>query len=154
MRKLLGHVKAKCWSKGGQEGQFPWNNNRWTSNTINSITDTPIMWAYGSSDGSDTWFSDSATTIHISPNQEDFSSYQKYDQECSIKAFGKNSVKGIGKGDIDVNIMWWKGHENPSLSSYAHTRGWRKHSISENPSSKGFSKSCLGRLNPASQRTT
>ena len=24
-----GHIKAKCWSKGGgQEGQFPWKNNR------------------------------------------------------------------------------------------------------------------------------
>jgi len=66
--------------------------------------DTPIMWAYRSSDRIDTLFADSATTIHVSPNQEDFSSYQKYDQERDIKVFGKNSVKGIGEGNIDVNI--------------------------------------------------
>jgi len=78
------------------------------------------MWEYGSSDGSDTWFSDSATTIHISPNQEDFSSYQKYDQECSIKAFEKNSVKGIGKGNIAVNIKCSRKTMRICLSQVMH----------------------------------
>src|SRR5882672_4988406 len=64
-----GHIKAKCWSKGGgQEGQFLWKNNRRTSNTVNTIMDTPIVWAYGSSNRPDTWFTDSAAMIHVSPN--------------------------------------------------------------------------------------
>jgi len=72
----LGDVKAKCWSKGGsQEGQFPWKNNSQTSNTVNSVTDTPIVWACGPMGQLDIWFADSAATIHISPNREDFSTY-------------------------------------------------------------------------------
>src|SRR5882724_4817030 len=62
----LGHVKAKCWSKGGgQEGQFPCKNNGQTSNTVNSFTDTPTVWAYGSSGGCNAWFADSAATIPV-----------------------------------------------------------------------------------------
>jgi len=102
-----GHIKAKCWSKGGgQEGQFPWKNNGRTSNTVNSVTDTPIVWAYGSSDRSDTWFADSAATIHVSPSRGDFSSYRKYEQERDIKAFRNNSVKGVGEGDIEADIEY------------------------------------------------
>jgi len=48
-----GHIKAKCWSKGGgQEGQYPkgfrGRNHTQASNAINSVRDTPIVWAYGS----------------------------------------------------------------------------------------------------------
>src|SRR5882724_2851551 len=78
------------------------------------------QWAYGSLDVSDTWFANSAAMIHISPNQEDFSSYRKYDQECSIKAFGKNSVKGIGEGDIDVNIECGSKTTRIRLSQVMH----------------------------------
>jgi len=54
--------------------------------------------------GTDVWFTDSAATIHVSPNREDFSSYRKYDQQCNIKAFGNNTVQGAGEGDIDADI--------------------------------------------------
>ena len=93
-----GHVKGKFQSKGGgQEGQFPWKWDTWTSNTVNSIMDTPIVWAYGSTGRPEVWLSDSATTIHISPNCKDFSSYWKYDEQQDIKAFGNNSVKELVK---------------------------------------------------------
>ena len=41
-----GHIKAKCWAKGGgQEGQYP---KRYNPQTVNSVTDTPIVWTYAS----------------------------------------------------------------------------------------------------------
>jgi len=92
--------KQSAVKRGCQEGQYPGRRESCTSNTVDSITDTPIVWTCGSSGRSDTWFADSAATIHVSPNREDFSSYQKYEQEHTIKVFGKNSVKGAGKGDI------------------------------------------------------
>jgi len=102
-----GHIKAKCWSKGGgQEGQFPWKRDTRTSNTVNSISDTPIVWTYGSKGRPEVWFADSAATIHVSPNREDFSSYQKYGEQRDVKAFGNNSVKGISEGDIDADIEY------------------------------------------------
>ena len=58
--------------------------------------------------------------IHVCPNQEYFSSNRKYDQECSIKAFGKNSVKGIGEGDIDVDIECGSKTTRIHLSQVMH----------------------------------
>src|SRR5882724_2340 len=78
-----GHTKAKCWVKGGGlEGQYPewWRGKqgRHTSNTIKTFTDTPIVWTYGYTGQTDIWFADLAATIHVSPNQEDFTTYQAY----------------------------------------------------------------------------
>ena len=67
-----GHIKANCRAKGGgQEGQYP---KRYNPQTINSVTDTPIVWTYGSKNRPDVWFTDSAATIHVSPNRKDFAS--------------------------------------------------------------------------------
>src|SRR5882724_6822585 len=99
-----GHIKAKCWAKGGgQEGQYP---KRYNPQTVNAVTDTPIVWTYGSKNRPDVWFADSAATIHVSPNSKDFASYRIYDHERTINAFGNNSVKGAGKGDIDVEVKY------------------------------------------------
>src|SRR5882724_11812323 len=98
----LGHTKAKCWAKGGgQEGQYL---KRYNLLTINSITDTPIVWTNGSKIHPDVWFADSAATIHVSPNQKDFVSYRRYDNERNINTFSNNLVKGTSEGDIDVKI--------------------------------------------------
>jgi len=64
------------------------------------------VWTYRSKGRPEVWFADSAATIHVSPNCEDFSSYQKYSEQRDVKAFGNNSVKGIGKGDIDADIEY------------------------------------------------
>jgi len=68
-----GHIKAKCWAKGGrQEGQYPeWFKGRkdsHTSNTIRTVADTPMVWAYGSVSEPDVWIADLAATIHVSSN--------------------------------------------------------------------------------------
>ena|SRR5882724_9564171 len=106
-----GHTKAKCWAKGGgKDSQYPkWFKGRkdsHTSNTINTATKTPIVWAYSSVSESDVCIEDSAEMVHVSSNQDCFTSYQKYDTFQDIKAFGKNTVKGIGEGDIlaDINF--------------------------------------------------
>ena len=67
-----GHIKVKCWAKGGgQEGQYPdWFKGRKGSNhnTVKTITDTPIVWTYGSNKNLEEWIADSAATVHVSPN--------------------------------------------------------------------------------------
>jgi len=40
----------------------------------------------------------------VSPNQEDFSSTENMTKSTASKHFSKNSVQGIGEGDIDVDI--------------------------------------------------
>ena len=40
------------------------------------------------------------------PKPRRLSSYQKYDKEHSINAFGRNTVKGEGEGDIDADIEY------------------------------------------------
>jgi len=75
-----GHIKVRCWEKGrGQEGQYPeWfkgKKDSHTSNMVKSITETPIVWTYGSAGRPDIWFADSAVTVHVSPNREDFTTY-------------------------------------------------------------------------------
>ena len=105
----LGHTKVQCWGKGGgREGQYPewWRGKKdsRTSNSVNAVTETPIVWAYGSSGQPDIWFADSAATVHVSPNREDFTSYHKYDSNRSIKAFGNNTVDGVGEGDVLADL--------------------------------------------------
>jgi len=50
------------------------------------------------------WFVDSAATVHVSSNREDFTTYKAYTEKQDIKAFGNNSVESIGKGDILADI--------------------------------------------------
>jgi len=107
----MGHTATKCWAKGGaQEGQYPdWYKGKkdsCTSVMVKPVTDTPIVWSHGYASQPDIWFADCAATVHISPNQEDFTSYQKYDKCQDIKAFGQNTMKGIGKGDILADISF------------------------------------------------
>jgi len=64
------------------------------------------VWTYGSKNRPDVWFTDSAATIHVSPNRKDFASYQRYDHEHTINVFGNNLVKGAGEGDIDVEVEY------------------------------------------------
>jgi len=104
-----GHTKAKCWAKGGGlEGQYPewWRGKRdtHTSNTVKTFTDTPIVWTYGYTGRTDIWFADSAATVHVSPNREDFTTYQVYTESRDIKAFGNTRVKGLGEGDIVADL--------------------------------------------------
>ena len=106
--KRTGHMKAKCWEKGGgQEGQYP-NSKRdsWNPNTVKSVSEMPIVWTYGSSSKPDVWFVDSALTIHVSSNREDFSSDRTYEEPSSIKAFGNNMVKGVGEGEIEADLEY------------------------------------------------
>ena len=71
---------------------------------VKSITETLIVWTYGSPGRPDVWFADSAATVHVSPNREDFTTYRTYEESRDIKAFRNNSVKGIGEGDITADI--------------------------------------------------
>jgi len=104
VRTATEWATSKLVKRGWSRRQYPGRWELHTSNTVNSITDTPIVWTCGSSGWSDTWFSNSAAMIHVSSNREDFSSYRKYKQECTIKVSSKNSVKGAGEGDIEVDI--------------------------------------------------
>jgi len=105
------HTKANCWAKGGgQEGQYPdWYEGKkdsHTSDTVKTATDTPIVWSYGYASRPDVWFTDSAATVHVSPNHDDFTSYRRYDKCRIIKAFGRNMVKAVGKGNVLANIKF------------------------------------------------
>ncbi len=105
----LGHTKPRCWAKGGgQEGQYPeWFKGKRdgrTSNTVKAVTDSPIVWTYGSVSHPDVWYADSAATVHVSHNRQDFITYYKYDESRDIKAFGNNMVKGVGEGDIEADV--------------------------------------------------
>jgi len=57
---------------GGQEGQYPeWFKGKkdpQTSNIVKAVTDTPIVWTYGSTVKQDVWFADLAAVVHVSPN--------------------------------------------------------------------------------------
>jgi hypothetical protein len=123
-----GHTKIKCWAKGGgQEGQYPeWFKGKKdlrTSNTVKTVTDTHIVWAYGSKGHSDVWYADSAATVHVSPNRQDFTSYRKYEENCTIKTFGNNSVKGVGKGDIVADIEYRGKPTRIRLTQVMHVPG-------------------------------
>ena len=45
-----------------------------------TVAETPIVWAYSSVSKLDVWIADSAATIHVSSNQNDFTSYCKFDK--------------------------------------------------------------------------
>jgi len=50
------------------------------------------------------WIADSAATVHVSCDRDDFTSYRKYNECQDIKAFGNNTMKGVGEGDIMTDI--------------------------------------------------
>jgi len=60
------------------------------SNMVKAITKTPIIWECGPEIHPDVWFSDSALTVHVSSNREDFTTYEAYTKSQDIKAFGNN----------------------------------------------------------------
>jgi len=106
-----GHTKTRCWAKGGgQEGQYPeWYKGKKdpkTSNTVKAVSDTQIIWAYRSRTITDVWYADSATTVHVSPNRGDFTTYHKFKKSRAIKAFRNNKVEAIGEGDIFANVHY------------------------------------------------
>src|SRR5882724_6833614 len=80
------HFKARCWAKGGrQEGQytewFKGKRGSHTTNTVKTVSETPIVLTYGSISQPDVWIADSAATVHVSCNHDDFTSYWKHN-EC------------------------------------------------------------------------
>jgi len=87
---------------------------------IKPVTNMPIVWSHRYASQPDVWFADSAATVHISPNQEDFTSYQKYDKCQDIKTFGQNTVKGIGEGDILAEISFRGETKKIRLTNIMH----------------------------------
>ena len=71
---------------------------------VKAITKTPIIWECGPEIHPDVWFSDSALTVHVSSNREDFTTYEAYTKSQDIKAFGNNQVESVGEGDILADI--------------------------------------------------
>ena len=106
-----GHTKTRCWAKdSGQEGQYPeWYKGKKdpkTSNTVKAVSDTQIGWAYGTRSIMDVWYADSAATVHVSPNHDDFTTYHKFKKSRAIKAFKSNEVEAIGEGDIFADVHY------------------------------------------------
>ena len=50
------------------------------------------------------WISDSAAKVHVSSNKDNFTLYCKYNTIRDIKAFGNNTIKGVGEGDLIADI--------------------------------------------------
>ena len=123
-----GHMKAKCWGKGGgQEGQYPeWFKGKkdpHTSNVVKMVSDTHIVWAYGHEGNPNMWFADSAATIHVTHDRNDFTSYHKYESNRIIKVFGKNEVQGIGEGDVLVETKYQGRVTRIQLTKVMHVPG-------------------------------
>ena len=112
MEKL--HTTAKTATKQGtprsnarqREVDKKANNLTRGCNTMKTIMETPIVWTYDTNDHPNVWIANSAATIHASPNCEDLTSYHKYNENCIIKAFGNNTVKGVREGDILANAEY------------------------------------------------
>ena len=83
----------------------------------------PIVWSHGYTSKPDIWFADSAAMVHVSPNWEDFTSYQKYDKCWIIKMFGYNTVKAVGVGNIVANIKFWDKITRIQLTQFMHVPG-------------------------------
>src|SRR5882724_5420203 len=123
-----GHTKAICWAKdGGQEGQYPdWfkGKEKVNMNTgVNKVADTHIVWAYGSETQTDVWYADSAATVHVCTNQNNFSTYLEYQDKHTIRTFGKDEVYGIGEGDIDAEVEFQGKITRIKLTNVMHVPG-------------------------------
>ncbi len=66
------------------------------------------------------WYADSAATVHVSSNRSDFSMYHKYEDGRDIKAFGNNTVKGVGEGDIIADITYGDKTTRIQLTQVMH----------------------------------
>jgi len=71
---------------------------------VKAVTEMLIIWTCGLASHPDVWFADSAATVHVSSNCEDFTTYKAYTKKQDIKAFGNNLVESIGKGDIFADM--------------------------------------------------
>jgi len=69
------------------------------------------------------WIADLATTVHVSCNRDDFTSYWKYDKCQDIKAFGNNKVKGVGEGDIMAGVEFEGKTTRICLTQVMHIPG-------------------------------
>src|SRR5882724_3567479 len=123
-----GHTKAICRAKdGGQEGQYPdWFKGKEKVNTntgVNKVADTHIVWAYGSETQTDIWYADSTATVHVCTNQNNFSTYQEYQDKHTIRTFGKDEVYGIGEGDIDAEVEFQGKITRIKLTNVMHVPG-------------------------------
>src|SRR5882724_8879108 len=90
---------------------------------VKAVTETLIVWAYGPASQPEVWFADSAATVHVSSSHEDFTMYRTYTESRNIKAFGNNSVKGIGKGDIMADIEFQGKTTHIRLTQVMHIPG-------------------------------
>src|SRR5882672_4333168 len=122
------HMKTNCWAKGGsQEGQYPdWYEGKRdsrTSDTVKTTMSTPMVWTYRHESQPDVWFADLAATVHVSPSREDFTAYQEYEKSRDIKTFGRNTVKGIGEGDIIADINFRGKTKKIRITNVMHVPG-------------------------------
>jgi len=78
------------------------------------------VWSYGYASRPDIWFADSAATVHVSPNQDDFTSYRRYDKCWIIKAFGRNTVKAVGEGNVLADIKFRNKTTRIELTQVLH----------------------------------
>ena len=90
---------------------------------VKTITKTLIVWTYGSNKSLEVWIADSAATIHVSPNREDFTTYHKYNKNRVIKAFGNNAVEGVGEGEVIANINYKGKRMRVHLTQVMHVPG-------------------------------
>ena len=69
------------------------------------------------------WYADSAATVHVSPNCEDFSSYHQYVKKRIIRTFRNNVAEGIGEGDIIADVEYRGRHTRIQLTRVMHLPG-------------------------------
>jgi hypothetical protein len=121
-----GHTKASCWTKGGgQEGQYPeWYEGKKddvrTNNPVSKVTDTHIVWAHGVEMKAGVWYADTAATVHVCTNRNEFSSYQKYTDKHRIRTFGKGETYGIGEGSIEAEVEYQGRSTRITLTKVMH----------------------------------
>src|SRR6266481_1756031 len=90
---------------------------------VETIMGTPIVWTYRFTGRPDVWVADSAATVHVSPNRGDFTTYHKYPASQVIKAFGNNTVKAVGEGDIVADIEFQGKIARIQLTQVMHVPG-------------------------------
>src|SRR5882724_3586279 len=69
------------------------------------------------------WIADLAATVHVSCNCDNFTSYQKYDKCRDIKAFGNNTVKGVGERDVMADVEFEGKMTRICLTQVMHVPG-------------------------------
>ena len=59
----------------------------------------------------------------FSPNRDDFYTYHKHNESQDIEAFSKNTVKGVGEGDIVTDIQHGDNTTRIRLTQVMHVPG-------------------------------